>query len=703
MQTLAGRISSAEGLSAADAVGWVIRLAKTLEPIHALGVAHGAVSADAVQIQDASPTSVGHILTPRTLHDQPAYHSPERAGGEGTSPEDDTWAAAVTLYHVLTRRFPFPGDDDDAVEQLIRTTHPAPLRSFGIHDSGLQKILDDAFSRDILSRMTSMSAFREALEDWHFDPDVKQLSALWHEGSLLLALRPAPSRGHAGSAIKTGQVPAVQAFAPPPATPAPRAPVPVIHQDEEEEYEGPTRVRDTSQLLAQLAALKSSDPPSVRPVITDPPSTPVVSARPTPVVEAPSELLGNPSNPPLEGPADPDADPDGEGPTQIAGILPFDRDSAPKIAVGGRDSNPAQDRYLEPNPDAPILPFDRESAPPRSARPVEPRSDIAASAPPVAESAPPQNTRTANSVPPDRGAPVIAAPAPPAPSGKPPVLLLAGLLVFVAAAGTAFFLSRKPAAGSGSGEVGATTAAMSAPPTSTTTAAHSTHPTTASPTADATGTLAPTALVTATATTIEKPAQTAAPTATASVAPTATAVSTATTTATEAASTGAAACMMPLFATGTFVSPPAAFDGICQITDPREAVKMVKMQVILSGAGRLVSDGMREWAIIGWYGMPAVAAMRAVCCPGAAEMHITYNVPKCEVEAAMKRLLAASINPKSEDTEITDALKDYSKTVGCTADSGAAGAFGQKGGIVEGELVTFQKTLARVRAAVKAK
>ena len=55
------------------------------------------------------------------------------------------------------------------------------------------------------------------------------------------------------------------------------------------------------------------------------------------------------------------------------------------------------------------------------------------------------------------------------------------------------------------------------------------------------------------------------------------------------------------------------------------------------------------------------------------------------------------------DEEITTAVKAYTKAVKCITQAGVFDAFGQKGDIQEGELVTFQKTLARARAMVKGK
>ena len=45
--------------------------------------------------------------------------------------------------------------------------------------------------------------------------------------------------------------------------------------------------------------------------------------------------------------------------------------------------------------------------------------------------------------------------------------------------------------------------------------------------------------------------------------------------------------------------------------------------------GRPLPDGMREWAIVGWYGMASFAAIRATCCPASSpELHIPFKDAK---------------------------------------------------------------------------
>lgn len=667
MKTLASWIVRDEGLTDVDAAGWVIRLARTLEPIHVLGVAHGNITADAILIEGAPPTSRGWIVVPRSLRDQAAYHSPERASGEGASTEDDTWAAAVLLYVTIARSLPFPGADDREVRRRILGSPPAPLAAAGVNDEHLQRIFDRAFSRDIHERITSLRELREALEGWHPDPFADDLPSLDHEGSLLLALCPAPAPAPA---------PAPVAPAAPPPAEAPRARVPVIHAAEDtEEEDAPTRVRDVSTLLADLAVLKmrpKSEPP------LDPGPGLETETEPPPTPVAPRAMLQ-------------------EVAPVSARILPFERESAP----GPPPARVLPERISVPDvPErisAPVLPFQRDS--------------IAGEAPPPVPARPDEAAAQASIAPPRRVEPEAG-------SRSRTPLLAAGLGLAVVCGVAAFFLLR-PGAPSGDDPSGnsphstsasAPSAAAVAPSAAATTgpsAAASVEPSaSAEPSAAATASAEPTATATASA----EPTATAAATATAAVSaePTAsaTAVAAASAEPTAAAavtSGGAAACMMPLFASGTFASPPAALDAACQITDPRKGVELVKTEVVVGGAGRLVSDGMREWAIMGWYGMGAFAILRSSCCPSAPELRIPFKVPGCDIETAMKDLAAAATSKTATDDEVKTALKAYTKAAKCTSRAGAVASFGQKGPIQEGELVTVQKTITRARAAAKNK
>ena len=59
METLADRISRDGPLNELDAVGWAIRLAKRIEALHALGVAHGSISPECVITGTVAPGDGG--------------------------------------------------------------------------------------------------------------------------------------------------------------------------------------------------------------------------------------------------------------------------------------------------------------------------------------------------------------------------------------------------------------------------------------------------------------------------------------------------------------------------------------------------------------------------------------------------------------------------------------------------------------------
>src|SRR5262249_32543937 len=115
METLAARIEREGKLAEIDAVGWAIRVAFSVEQIHALGGVHGRLSAGGILIESEKCTSEGRLLPFSQLPENVAYHSPERELGEGGSQADDTWAVAVMLYLGLSGNLPFHGATDDEV------------------------------------------------------------------------------------------------------------------------------------------------------------------------------------------------------------------------------------------------------------------------------------------------------------------------------------------------------------------------------------------------------------------------------------------------------------------------------------------------------------------------------------------------------------------------------------------------------------
>ena len=182
-----------------DAVGWAIRLAKRLEALHSLGVAHGSVSPACILTSGSDRTSRAYIADVQLTTSSVAFQSPERVLGGELSPADDTWAVACTLYTALTGTSPFAGANDAETKQRILGGSTAPLAVFDVGDDDLQHILDGALTRELGGRISTVTALRSALEEWHPDPGVGALSPLDDDDAsegdedMRTVMRPAPA------------------------------------------------------------------------------------------------------------------------------------------------------------------------------------------------------------------------------------------------------------------------------------------------------------------------------------------------------------------------------------------------------------------------------------------------------------------------------------------------------------------------------
>ncbi|MDI3282301.1 hypothetical protein [Polyangium sp. 15x6] len=178
METLADRIARDGPLNELDAVGWIIRLTKKLEALHSRGQSHGGVSPASVKTAAVPRTSIGMLVASTSAPNRIDFHSPERILKGTKALADDTWAAAATLYTLLTGTSPFHASDEDSIRQKVVSASPAPLSTFDVGDDDLQHILDAALERDATRRASTITALRQALESWHPDPTVKDLPAL---------------------------------------------------------------------------------------------------------------------------------------------------------------------------------------------------------------------------------------------------------------------------------------------------------------------------------------------------------------------------------------------------------------------------------------------------------------------------------------------------------------------------------------------
>ena len=115
--TLQKKLDVGQHFSAADVGGIGIRLAKGLGALHRLNIIHRDIKPANLHQDDDGKLRIldlGVALSPgrggAQLHGNPgtpSFMAPELFTGELASTQSDLYAAGVTLYHLLTRRYPY--------------------------------------------------------------------------------------------------------------------------------------------------------------------------------------------------------------------------------------------------------------------------------------------------------------------------------------------------------------------------------------------------------------------------------------------------------------------------------------------------------------------------------------------------------------------------------------------------------------------
>ncbi|AKT36215.1 hypothetical protein [Chondromyces crocatus] len=775
METLAARIARAGALQDVDAVAWAIRLAKNVERLHAAGKVHGHVSPRCVRLSGDSSTSRGEFVDATQAPYLLAYHSPERAAGEGTSPEDDTWGIAITLYEALTACQPFVGGDESEVRRSIEETPIPSLAEQGVGDAALQDVLDRALVRDLDARISRAAELRAALEAWRPSTRFSKLPPLEErpprdtddeeeEADQDAVTR---IRGDIGGLLED----LIQSAAVKPASgpvssrrgdaaPRSRPGGAVASPERGSSSAGPASSRQiapASKILALASlGLGAGAPNSTRGA----PPGGDASAQGAPKTGSPRPNASSPKTASATASSSTSPRPKSPSPTTRAPATraPATREApptTPRSPVHSETELPPEEVVTEvisrravalaappPNPDAKprasraprvdLADDTPDSGPPGMRRPslaglVDPPAPAASESPAPAPSSPvpPSSTPTSSGQP--EVAPVsssvplsadVEAPAGAAEGSSSVLFISSGVagasqsaphskalpfIVFLAAAltgaaVTAWLWNRTSTSPDPS--VTGTSSVAASPvtaPASPSPAAPSPSGSPSAPSDPLDPAPEPSAALTASAATATAASDPAAPPGGAQAAPTAASPSAVPTTATS--SDGINACMMPLFPDGTFVSRrPPDFAFVCGETDPRRGAALVKKQVVLGAEGSAVSDGMREWALLGWYELATFAALRARCCPGAEPLTLPATPPPCgSLDDALNALgTAAAAATSPDDPALSQAQKAFSESVHCLVRAGGGSLFGHKNQPQGGQDTSFKKTLARL-------
>ncbi len=143
-----------------------------------LELVHGDVSAHNLYVSKQGALKLGDFglarragegVAHRVEEGRPTHLSPEMLDGN-LSPAADLWAAAVTLYELLTLELPFSGNTLAELTLAIRNQRERPIRELRDDCSGpLEAVLKCALEKDPALRFQTAKAFAQAVVP-HYHP-----------------------------------------------------------------------------------------------------------------------------------------------------------------------------------------------------------------------------------------------------------------------------------------------------------------------------------------------------------------------------------------------------------------------------------------------------------------------------------------------------------------------------------------------------
>ncbi len=176
--TLQQKIDSGQHFSIADASQIGIRLMKGLSALHRLNIIHRDIKPDNLHSGEDGKLRIldlGVALNTSMITEQiegnagtPSYMAPELFVGEPATVQTDIYAAGVSLYYLLTRKYPY-GEIEPF--QHPRFGEPVPPTRYRPDiPQWLENILLKAVAKDINQRFETTEEFLIALERGEFNP-----------------------------------------------------------------------------------------------------------------------------------------------------------------------------------------------------------------------------------------------------------------------------------------------------------------------------------------------------------------------------------------------------------------------------------------------------------------------------------------------------------------------------------------------------
>ncbi|WP_437997784.1 hypothetical protein WMF26_45200 [Sorangium sp. So ce185] len=159
-----------------------------------------------------------------------------------------------------------------------------------------------------------------------------------------------------------------------------------------------------------------------------------------------------------------------------------------------------------------------------------------------------------------------------------------------------------------------------------------------------------------------------------------------------------AACAMPIFpGKGVDAATAGQLGFLCTEVDPMKGVAALKGHLARAAGPEGISDATKEWGVLGWYDMAALAALRARCCHAPPPLALPRAPEGClPLDEALNDLGAAVASASApDDRAVARASRRYTRAAQCVVRVGAATWYGRKSKPNGGEASAFKKVLAR--------
>ncbi|MEW6312684.1 MAG: bifunctional protein-serine/threonine kinase/phosphatase [Pseudomonadota bacterium] len=190
--TLQQHLDRGRHFSVAEAVQIGIRLAKGLAALHRLNIIHRDIKPANLHLGEDGKLRIldlGVALNPATMHGEgnpgtPSFIAPEQFGGAQASVQSDLYAAGVSLYYLLTRKYPY-GEIEPFQHPRFGNAQP-PTRYRPDIPQWLENLLLKAVARDTKQRFETAEELLLAFEHGERQPVLAPLRVPLAESRPLL-------------------------------------------------------------------------------------------------------------------------------------------------------------------------------------------------------------------------------------------------------------------------------------------------------------------------------------------------------------------------------------------------------------------------------------------------------------------------------------------------------------------------------------